>query len=320
MPLDYLDAGRIRELLPMPACVDAMAEAMVAASTGQVATPPRIIMPLIDRSGYFGVMPGSSAAPRVYGAKIISLHPANPGRGLPAIQGFVALFDHETGTPTALLDGAEITGLRTAAASGLATRLLARPDARTVGLFGTGVQASTHLEAMRAVRPVESVKVWGRSPEKVRAFAERESERHGLPVEPASAEEVAAADLICTVTGSPAPVLRGEWVKPGAHVNLVGAHSPTTREADTALIVRSRVYVDSFESTMNEGGDLLLPIQEGAIGEDHIVGEIGRLVLGEIPGRGAADEVTLYNSLGVVAQDLVAAYHVLRRSRGEITA
>lgn len=320
MTLDLIDAARVRELMTMADCIDAMAEAMAAASSGRIATPPRIIMPLIDKTGYFGVMPGSSAEPRVYGAKIVSLHPGNPARGLPAIQGFVALFDHDTGRPVALVDGAEITGMRTAAASGLATRLLARPDASTAGIFGTGVQAATHLEAMLAVRPIRSVLVWGRTRSKVEAFARAQAERHEVPVRAAAAEEAAACDVVCTVTGAPEPVVRGAWVADGAHVNLVGAHSPTTREADTALVARARVYVDSMESTLNEGGDLLIPMREGAIGRDHIVGEIGQLVLGRIEGRRSPREVTLYNSLGVVGQDLVAAHLVYRRARGEIGA
>jgi ornithine cyclodeaminase len=317
MHLAIIDAERVRELLPMADCVDAMADAMVASSTGRIAVPPRIIMPLIDQSGYFAVMPGSSAEPLVYGAKVVSLHPGNPARGLPAIQGFVVLFDHRTGSPVALVDGAEITAMRTAAASGLATRLLARPDAKTLGLFGTGVQAASHLEAMRAVRPIASVRVWGRSPDKVGAFAASQTARHGIPVEAASAEDAAASDIVCTVTGSPTPVVRGVWIAPGTHLNLVGAHSKTTREVDTDLIARARVWVDSLESTMNEGGDLLIPIQEGAIGPNHIVGEIGRLVLGEVEGRRTPDEITVYNSLGVVGQDLVAAHRVFGRFQSE---
>jgi ornithine cyclodeaminase len=208
--------------------------------------------------------------------------------------------------------------MRTAAASGLATRLLARPEARTVGIFGTGVQAATHLEAMMAVRPIESVLVWGRTPEKAKVFAEQQSGLRGVPVRTATAEETAGCDLVCTVTGSPEPVVRGEWVSDGAHINLVGAHSPNSREADTALVVRGRVYVDSLESTLNEGGDLLIPMQEGAIDKDHIVGEIGRLVTGDIPGRQTPRDVTIYNSLGIVGQDLVAAYLVYRRAQGEL--
>ncbi|MEZ4585957.1 MAG: ornithine cyclodeaminase family protein [Gemmatimonadales bacterium] len=318
MSLHIIDADRVRELLPMSECVDAMATAMTAVSDGRIATPPRIIMPLIDKSGYFGVMPGSSADPKVYGAKIVSLHPGNPAHGRPAIQGFVALFDHETGTPTALVDGAEITGIRTAAASGLATRLLAREDATTVGIFGTGVQAATHIEAMIAVRPVTEVRVWGRSEERARAFAEREAERLGVAIEATDAKSAAAADIVCTTTGSPEPIIMGGWVRPGTHLNLVGAHAPRTREADTALILKGRVYVDSLESTMNEGGDLLIPIAEGAITTEHIVGEIGNVVLGRIPGRQSDDEITIYNSLGVVGQDLVAAHRVLAKARGEI--
>jgi ornithine cyclodeaminase len=315
MKPEFIDASRVRELLPMSECIDAMAEAMRALSDGRFAIPPRTIFPLVDRSGYFGVMPGSSAEPLVYGAKLVSLHPSNPGQGRPAIQGLVVLFDHATGVPLALIDAGEITALRTAAASGLAARELARPDAGTLSILGTGVQAHTHLEAICAVRPIREVRIWGRSPQKARDFVERHS-RAGGPTFKAvtSAREAADCDVVCTVTGSAEPVLHGEWVRPGAHVNLVGAHTATTREADTALIVGGRVYVDSRESARNEAGDLLIPQKEGAIGAGHVVGEIGELLLGRIDGRRSASEVTVYKSLGVFAQDLVAAWRVYTRS------
>jgi len=274
-------------------------------------------MPLVDQSGWFCVMPGSSAEPLVYGAKIISLHPSNPEQGRPSVQGFVVLFDHSTGAPVALLDGAEITALRTAAASGLATRELARRDATTLGILGCGVQADSHLAAVCAVRPIREVRVWARAHAKAQAFAEQRSRANGpaiVAVE--SADEAADCDIVCTVTGSPTPVLRNAAVRSGTHVNLVGAHSATTREAESALIARARVYVDLLESARNEAGDLLIPIREGAIAPDHIVGELGELLLGRIGGRRDDTEVTVYKSLGIVAQDLVAAHRAYVRHLG----
>jgi ornithine cyclodeaminase/alanine dehydrogenase-like protein (mu-crystallin family) len=257
-------------------------------------------------------MPGSVAEPLVYGAKIVSLHPKNPAAGRPAIQGFVALFDHHTGTPFALVDGAEVTRLRTAAVSALATRLLARAGARTLGIFGCGVQASAHLEGISLVRDIQEVVIWGRSYEKARAFAERH-ERTGSRLRAVrSPEEAAGCDVICVVTGSPEPVIQGKWVRPGAHVNLVGAHAPTTREADTALITRSRLYVDSLESAFSEAGDILIPLKEGAVDRAHVIGEIGAVLLGQVAGRRSPEEVTVYKSLGLVAQDLIAAHAVVR--------
>ena len=309
--MDIIDAAGVRTHLPMAECIDAMAKAMIAVSGRAASMPPRTVMPLIDKSGYFAVMPGSLAEPLVYGAKVVSLHPANPAAGRPAIQGFVALFDHETGRPLALVDGAEITALRTAAASGLATRLLSRSDSSTLGLLGYGVQAAAHLEAICAVRDIAEVRVWGRSLERAREFAKRHSARlHPKIVAVAEPQTAAACDIVCTVTGSAEPIVLGEWIQPGAHVNLVGAHSPTTREADTALVKRGRVYVDALVSAFSEAGDILIPIEEGAIAPSHVVGEIGALLLGRVEGRATLAQITVYKSLGVVAQDLVAAHAV----------
>jgi ornithine cyclodeaminase len=309
--VDIIDAAGVRTHLPMAECIDAMARAMIAVSGRAASMPPRTVMPLIDQSGYFAVMPGSLGEPLVYGAKVVSLHPANPAAGRPAIQGFVALFDHETGRPLALVDGAEITSLRTAAASGLATRLLSRSDSSTLGLLGYGVQAGAHLEAICAVRDIAEVRVWGRSLERARAFAERHSARlHPKIVAVAEPQTAAACDIVCAVTGSAEPIILGEWLQPGAHVNLVGAHSPQTREADTALVKRGRVYVDALVSAFSEAGDILIPIEAGAIAPSHVVGEIGALLLGRVEGRATPAQITVYKSLGVVAQDLVAAHAV----------
>lgn len=308
MPLTIINAAGVRKLLPMSECIDAMEPAMIAATTGAISMPPRLVAPLIDESGTLVLMPGSSIEIAAFGAKVINLIPDNPARGLPAIQGFIALFDHASGAPAAIIDGAEVTGIRTAAASGLATRLLARPDAHTCGIFGNGVQAVTHIDAMRAVRPVDEIIVWGRNPDKVQVFAREQAQRTGISVRAtADPAEAGACDLVCTTTTSPEPILAGDWINPGAHVNLVGAHSMTTRECDTDLVVKSAVYVDLMESVRNEGGDIMIPIEEGAIDETHIIGELGELLQGKIPGRQDDRQVTLYQSHGINAQDMFAA-------------
>ena len=316
MPLTIINAAGVRKLLPMSECIDAMEPAMIAATTGTISMPPRLVAPLIDESGFLVLMPGSSTELAAFGAKVINLIPDNPARGLPAIQGFIALFDHASGAPVALIDGAEVTGIRTAAASGLATLLLARPDAHTCGIFGNGVQAVTHIDAMRAVRPVDEIIVWGRNPDKVRAFAREQEERTGIRVRAtADPAEAGACDLVCTTTTSPEPILAGDWVNPGAHVNLVGAHSITTRECDTDLVVKSAVYVDLMESVRNEGGDIMIPIEERAIDETHIIGELGELLQGKIPGRQDENQVTLYQSHGINAQDMFAAKHIYAKAQ-----
>ncbi|WP_317930743.1 ornithine cyclodeaminase family protein [Halioxenophilus sp. WMMB6] len=315
MAIRIISASQVRELLPMAECIEVMATAMAAASAGEVALPPRLFAPLFDERGSLGLMPGSSPKLNSYGAKLITLHPHNPERGLPTIQGFVTLFDRDSGSPVALVEGGEITALRTAAASGLATRLLARQEASSCGVFGTGALAVSHIDAMRAVRPVERIKVWGRDSLKTAAFASAQSQRLGLPVQAvADPAEAAACDLICTVTGSPKPILQGDWVKPGSHVNLVGAYSLTTREADSNLIAKARLYVDLLEAARSEAGDLMIPVSEGVISEAAIVGELGQLQLGGIAGRGDAGQITVYKSLGMVAQDLFAADYVYQKA------
>jgi ornithine cyclodeaminase len=310
-----INAEETYRLLTMEACIDVMEPAMKATSSGSTLIPPRTLFQLQDDSGFFAVMPGASSEMGVYGAKMVSYHPENSARGEAPLQGFVAMFDHDNGRPLAIIDGGAITNIRTAAASGLATRLLARHDADSCGIFGAGALADTHIAAMCAVRPVRECVIWARRQEQASALAEKHSA--GSPVRfraTSDPEEAAACDLICTTTASTRPVIRGEWVRPGTHINLVGAHRLDSREADTDLIVKSVVYVDSMESTRNEGGDVMIPIEEGAIDEDHICGEIGVLLDGGIPGRQHDGQITVYNSLGITSQDLYAAEYVLRQA------
>ncbi|MDJ0653122.1 MAG: ornithine cyclodeaminase family protein [Xanthomonadales bacterium] len=310
-----INASQVRELLPMDECIDAMDQAMRAVSAGEVSIPPRIIMPLHGTAGFLGAMPGSAGSPRIDGAKLISQHAGNPARGLPAIQGFVALFDPDNGTPRALVDGAEITGIRTAAASGLATRLLARSDARSHGILGTGVQAVTHIDAIAASRDIEETLIWGRDFSKARSLAHQQAERTGRKYRAVDSPELAAGcDIVTTVTAAAEPILMGAWIHQGTHVNLVGAHSPDSREADSELMATAFVYCDLTESLFNESGDVLIPLNEGRMDRSQIRGEIGSLAAGDIPGRQNPDEITVYKSLGITAQDLFAAQLVLEKA------
>lgn len=318
MALKFIGAADVAALLSMASCIDAMSAAMSAASSGASHAPPRVFMPLRDPGEALLLMPGRSSRPNVYGAKVISLHPGNRDRGLPAIQGFVALFDGETGTPLAIVDGSSLTSIRTAAASALATRHLARPDARSHGVFGTGALAGPHVEAVHLVRPCSRVLVWGRNLAKARALAASLARRTGLDVRPAGdPREAAACDVVTTVTGAAEPILLGRWIRPGTHVNLVGAHSATTREGDSDLAASARIFTDSLESLWREGGDVLIPLAEGRIDRSQVAGEIGRVIEGELPGRTADADVTLYKSHGITAQDLFAAYAVWSRALEE---
>ena len=315
MALTIINAALTRQLLPVSECIDVMETAMLAASSRTVAVPPRMSTPLGDNSASLMLMPGSSRELGCYGAKVIGLHPDNPGKDLPAIQGFVVLFDYLTGARLALVEGATLTAIRTAAASGLATRLLAREDAKSCGIFGTGVQAISHIDAMCAVRPLEKILLWGRNMDKTRALAARQAEITGLNILASeNPVDVGSCDLVCTVTASATPVLMGDWVQSGAHVNLVGSHTLSTREADTELVAGSAVYVDLLESAINESGDVMIPVQEGRLDRGHIRGEIGQLLSGEIAGRTDPGQITLYKSLGNTAQDLYAAAHVYKKA------
>jgi ornithine cyclodeaminase len=313
MSIRIIGAGHIRECLPMAECIRLMDQAMRAFSAARTVIPVRQVMPLEEERGYFFLMPGSMSDSPFYGAKIASLQPANPELGKPTVQGFVALFERESGTPVALLDGAAITAMRTAAASALATRELARPDARSHGIFGNGVLAAAHIEAIACVRHIEEVRVWGRNNEHAIRLAGQQAERMGIRViavkDPA---EAAACDIVSTVTNAPDPVLRGRWLRPGCHLNLVGAHAPQHREADSETVAGSAIYVDSLEAAMKESGDILTPISEGRISRQDIAGEIGELLAGAVPGRSDERQITLYKSLGIVAQDLAAAEFVYR--------
>ena len=312
-----VDQRTVARCLPMSDCIDLMAETQISLSRKEAQVPQRAIQPVGSNGGAFCVMPGETRIPAVFGAKLISVFPRNTAIGEAAIRGGILLFEPDHGAPIALVDASAVTAIRTAAASGMATRALADENASVLGLLGCGVQAVTHLEAMLAVRPVEKVRVWGRSIAKAEAFAQAQGERYELSIEAvADAEDaVRGADLLCTVTGSHQPVLQGAWISPGCHLNLVGAHTPTSREVDTEAIRRSRVYVEVIEFALNEAGDLIIPIEAGDISETHIVGEIGAVVSGELPGRDGPEEITLYKSLGNTAQDLAAAHHVYQQAR-----
>lgn len=303
----------------MRECIDVMAAALSALTRGDAILPLRQVLRLPDGKSAFAVMPAYLGQPRSVGAKVITVFPDNHGTAFDSHQGAVLLFEAEHGSLAAVMDASSITAIRTAAVSGLATGLLAREDATDVAILGTGVQARTHLEAVRSVRNVKRVRVWSRNPDAVRTFADRESRRHGVAVEPATSARTAVegADIVCTVTASREPVLAGEWLGEGAHVNAVGASLPFARELDTAAVARGRLYVDRRESALNEAGDFLIPKKEGVIGDDHVVGEIGEVLLGRAPGRRDDGEVTIFKSLGLAIEDVAAAAYIYERARTE---
>ena len=309
--------AHVTALLPMADCIEVMEAALKMLARGEALLPLRTMLLLPNGSDLMGLMPAYLSGIQALGVKVIAAFPRNVGTEYDSHQGVVLLFDGEHGLLRAIVDGTAITAIRTAAVSGVATRLLACPGAGDLALIGAGTQASTHLAAMRSVRRVRRVRVFSLPLDGAQQFAERESKRHGLPVEVmATAQEaVTGADLICTVSSAPEPVVRGEWLAPGAHINAVGAFSPTTRELDTAAVVKARLFVDRREATLKEAGEFLIPQQEGAIDEKHIVGEVGEVLLGNVPGRRSAEDVTLFKSLGIAIEDLAAANHVYKKAQ-----
>jgi ornithine cyclodeaminase/alanine dehydrogenase-like protein (mu-crystallin family) len=311
-----LNQQDVTSLLPMRACIDVMASTLAALARGEALLPLRTIIRLPDDKGAFAVMPACLVAPLTMGAKVITVFPANHGTAFDSHQGAVLLFDSENGSLSALLDATAITTTRTAAVSAVATRALARENAASLAIIGAGVQGHAHLEAMCAVRPITALRVWSRDAHHAARLAQAGREQFGLDATVAAtgAHAVRGADIVCTCTSSNEPVLLGDWLSPGAHVNAVGTSQPTARELDSAAVVRSRLFVDRRESALNEPGDILVPLREGAIGPEHIVAEIGDVVIGRATGRGSDDEITLFKSLGLAIEDLAAASYVLREA------
>ncbi|HEY2447190.1 MAG TPA: ornithine cyclodeaminase family protein [Rhizomicrobium sp.] len=305
----FIDGDEVGRRLTYELCIPIVHEAMIAFSRGDTRQVLRSIVPLSD-GRLFGVMPGAMGAFAPFGAKVISVFQENTPKGRPSHQGLVVLFDPETGAPLCVVDAGEITAIRTAAASAVATDALARADARRLAILGTGEQAATHIRAIAKVRNLELVAVWGRSPERARAFARRMGAEMGVPVAAAKDVEqaVAEADMICAVTAASEPILKGEWVTPGTHVNLVGSGYAGPVEVDNNLVVRSRFVVDSREGVLQQGAEFLKAKEAGLIGDDHIVGEIGEVLAGSIEGRRSVGEITVYKSLGHVVQDLATAW------------
>jgi ornithine cyclodeaminase len=270
------------------------------------------MMRLPNDRDIFAVMPAYVGAPPAIGAKIISVFPGNHGTQLDSHQGAVLLFDARTGALEAVLDATAITSIRTAAVSALATRLLARDDADDLAIIGSGVQARMHIEALSASRRIERIRIWSRNKRNARTLRDRFAPT--AEVFDSAEDAVRGASIICVATSSAEPVLHGEWVAAGAHVNVVGAATPRAREADTALVRRSRLFVDSRLSALNEAGDIIIPIQEEEIGPEHIVAEIGELLAGLKTWKRGPDDVTLFKSLGLAVEDIASAQFVHARA------
>jgi ornithine cyclodeaminase len=302
----------VRRLLPMDECIELMEAALSDIARGRAWQPLRFVIRPPEEKTLMGLMPAHRSEPqRAYGLKAICIFPENPARGLDAHQGGVLLCDGETGQLRALLDASAVTAVRTAAVSAVATRALARDDAKELAILGAGVQARSHLEALPHVRPFEKVRIWSRTPEHAQAVAAETK----LPVEVVESAEAAVggADVVVTATSSREPVLERAWLAPGAHINAVGSSIPTARELDDETMAEAALFCDARESLLNEAGDYLL----AGLGPDSIRAELGEVLIGSAEGRRDARELTVFKSLGLGVEDLAAAEHVYERARAE---
>lgn len=309
MPIRFIDDEEVARRLTYDVCIPIVRDAMVALSLGQTKQLLRSILEL-SAGRLFGIMPGALGAHAAFGAKLIAVFQADSAPDRPSHQGVVVLFDPHSGAPVCIVDAAAITAIRTAAASAVATAALARPDASRLAIIGCGLQAATHARAIAQVRRLESIVVWGRSLERARAFLQRMHAEFAFPLSAAACAEeaVGQADIVCTVTSAQEPVVKGAWIRPGTHLNLVGSSYAGPAEVDNDLVVRSRFIADSREGILRQGAEFLRAKQAGLVGDDHIVAEIGQVLAGQIEGRRSAGEITVYKSIGHVVQDLAAAW------------
>ena len=319
MKLRILSEADIRQAVTMAEAIEAVREAYVQLSAGQAVVPLRTPVPVDKREGVTLFMPAYLPGSDALGAKIVSVFPKNVGHGLPTIHAVVVVVDPETGRPTAMMDGTYLTALRTGAASGVATDLLARSDARVAAIFGAGAQARTQLEAVCTVRRIDTVWVFDPIPGAAAAYVAEMRMRsqpipRGLRVAKAPAEAVRQADVICTATTARAPVFDDADLKPGAHINGIGSYTPQMQEVPAATVARAKVVVDSRTASLAEAGDLLIPLNDGTISLEQIHGEIGEVAAGQIPGRQSDGEITFFKSVGVAVQDVAVASLILRRA------
>jgi alanine dehydrogenase len=319
-----LTRADVEVALPMAECITSQEHAFREHGLGNAQTPHRLGMKVPGQDGLYIAMPSyigqTSAAQTQTGAmavKVLTFYPGNPAAGLPAIVATVLLHDPQTGALLAIMEGASVTGLRTAAGSAVATKYLARAEAATVGILGSGVQAESHLVAMCAVRPVQTAWVYSRDRDRRTDFAERMAARLGIEVTPVSSARAAVegADIIVTATTAREPIVDGDWFAAGAHINCVGSGIPDRRELDDKIVQRAKIVVDTHASAMEEAGDLLIPLSTGLITREAIHADLGEVLTGQRAGRTDPHEITIFKSVGVALQDVAAGAWAYRRAR-----
>lgn len=317
--LRILSGKQIRQAITMKDIINAMEMAFIELSTGKPEMPIRAHISIEDPEGTALFMPSYMKTTEMVGIKTVTLFEDNRSNNMPYIQGMVCLFDGKNGTPKAVLDGTTITALRTGAASGLATKLLARQEAESCAIFGAGVQGKTQLEAVCAVRNIKKVLVYDALPEAAERYADEMSKELDVEIKVAKTpqENVQDADIICCATFSETPVFANEDLAAGVHINAVGSYKPHVQEVPAEMVLRSRLFVDHRESALEETGDLIIPINKGLFTEDHITAEIGEVAAQKAAGRSSQDEITFFKTVGVAVQDLAAAATILRNAEND---
>jgi ornithine cyclodeaminase len=311
-----LTESDVHQLLPMTDLIDAMEAALAEFSAGRVDQPLRTVLQVGAQKSFFGVMPAFIHGSGALGTKLVTVFAGNAAAGLPTHLATIVMLDSATGQLQAVMDGRYITEARTAAVSAVSVKHLALPDAGVLALIGSGVQARSHLEAIALVRPLREIRVWSPDAGRRGRFVDEMQPRCPAPIRAtASAREaVSGADIVALVSASREPVVHGGDVRDGAHICAVGACRPDQREMDTALVRRSRLFVDSRAGALAEAGDIVIPIAEGAIAANHIAGELGELAAGRVPGRQHAGQVTVFKSLGIAVEDVAAAHLAMTRA------
>ena len=314
MPIAFYDAAQVEALLDYPGCIEAMRRAMTALSSGERSQPLRQIF-TVGENEMYGTMPGELRALSTFGCKLITVINEPDGSGRTRHQGVVVAYDGVTGAVSCIADAEPITKIRTACATAAATDALARKDAEVLGIFGTGLQAESHLHALPLVREFREILLWGQSTERTRSVAERMSKEIGRQITPVADNREAAerSDVVCTVSSSPTPILLGEWVRPGAHINLVGSSYLGPVEVDAALVAKARYFADYRPGVLAQAAELAAARDAGLVDDSHVVGEIGEVFAGSLAGRENDKQITIYKSLGHVVQDLAAAAYLRQR-------
>lgn len=305
-----INQAALQDVITLAETIEVVDQAMRELSAGLVAAPERTVMS-VNAGTRLGLMPGAMPSLSRFGVKVVSLSVDAPSFGLPSHQGVMLLFDSGTGQPLAALDCHGLTRMRTAAASAVASRALARAEAKVLAIIGPGDLAGPHVDAISAVRPIAQVRVWGRSKTKAEAFA---AGRHNAVLADSIEQAVKDADIICTLTSSSEPLLEGRWLEPGQHLNLVGSSLKSSREVDDETVRRGMFIADSRAHALSQAGELLHAIAERVVDQSHVKGEIGDVLSGKIPGRVRDDQITIYKSLGHAAQDIALAHAVLLRA------